>query len=796
MMPVLAAVLGVALAQEPLRLPSTADTLISIHEGEEHLNHGARSTMRLKGIEDLALLDFDVSALKGRTVEEARLHFFPLEGHKLKTLGLSTVATPWKEGRGEKEPARPGEPCFLEAARGERPWAHPGSDLHAVIFGRGGSIWFARDLRPEADGWASVDFPPALLHALAEGNSFGIVLSDEKGQTVHNNSIHSREQKAKAPYVLVTRRRDGAPPPSGARKYAPPPARPAADRTGEFFKPSPAPPAPAPAALPDGTRYRVLHEGETDPAAPSAGRLWDGRSISLAAARGEHVGFMLLLEIPDGKPRAVRLEGEGWTPSRVLPQGPSLDPLVPVAGEVSGTALFHVERHVPKTAPPGEQRLSLVLRTGQAEAAIPVSLRVHAALLPDALSFLVSLNAYHSPGGALRDKVGTPAFLDLERSFHRLAHEHRATFTVVPYSQRGSVDPGFAPEIRRDGAKVEVSSWKAYDARWGPLLDGSAFRGLPRDGVPLDHQYWPMHENWPLPINDFYAYRGKAEDHWRDAPPPDQAFDPAYGKAFADVVRAFAAHAAEKSWSRTRFHVFLNNKPDIRFSRREPEGAWWRLDEPVTPDDHLALRYFALRTREGIRGLKGVSVQFRADLSRPQCRREWLDGLLDLDVVAGSYRRYPELVFGRGEEVWIYGGIPLPGAGREAGRAWILQSFLDGADGVLPWQTLGDAKHWEEPDDNAILLPPRPGMERRAYATLRLKGLRRGQQDAEFLRLLLARIKASREEVRRGAAEALGLQPSFRKTSEVDAGRLDFKGLDPDRFEAFRRAVLAALDRP
>jgi hypothetical protein len=85
-------------------------------------------------------------------------------------------------------------------------------------------------------------------------------------------------------------------------------------------------------------------------------------------------------------------------------------------------------------------------------------------------------------------------------------------------------------------------------------------------------------------------------------------------------------------------------------------------------------------------------------------------------------------------------------------------------------------------------------MERRAHATLRLKSLRRGQQDVEILRLLLAKLKASREEVRTGVAEALGLRASFIKTSEADAGRLDYGSLDPDRFEVLRRAVLAALE--
>ena len=86
-------------------------------------------------------------------------------------------------------------------------------------------------------------------------------------------------------------------------------------------------------------------------------------------------------------------------------------------------------------------------------------------------------------------------------------------------------------------------------------------------------------------------------------------------------------------------------------------------------------------------------------------------------------------------------------------------------------------------------------MEKRPYATLRLKGLRRGEQDVELLRLLLARMKATRAELKPGLARALGLLGSFVKTSEIDAGRVDYGRLDPDRFEVLRRSVLEALDR-
>src|SRR5204862_8355548 len=138
-----------------------------------------------------------------------------------------------------------------------------------------------------------------------------------------------------------------------------------------------------------------------------------------------------------------------------------------------------------------------------------------------------------------------------------------------------------------------------------------------------------------------------------------------------------------------------------------------------------------------------------------------LDGVLGLDVVAGSYRRYPEMVFDRGEEVWVYGGVPMGGSG-EAARAWAIQVYLDGADGVVPWLALGDAAAWDKAEDTALLLPPKAGMEKRPYATLRLKGLRRGELDAELLRLALAKVKATREDVRPGLAQALGLLGSFK----------------------------------
>jgi hypothetical protein len=776
------------------RLPCTADTALCLSEGEEFANGGARAAIRLKGILHLMLLDFDLTPLRGRTVEEARLFLHPAGPHKLRRLGISTVGAPWTEGRGTGGPAEPGETCFREAARGKRPWAPPDLDFHAVSFGRGGSIWFVREIRPEAEGWVSVEVPPPVLHAMAEGNSFGLVLSDESGQSGANNDVYARERSGKAPYILVRRARPGAPPRSGARLPSPTERKNPADRTAELRLPPPVSRAPAPARLPDGGSWKILYEGHGNPDAPPAGRLWDGRAVTLAAARGEHVGFLLAVEIPAGQSRPVRASGDGWSVTRVLPVGGGFDPLVPPGAEASGKVLLHAERYVPKDAAPGESRHPLRLSTGRAEVEIPVTLRVHAPRLPDALSFRVSLNAYRSPG----DWAGSGGdFAAMERAAHRLAHEHRATLAVLPYTHRGHILPGMAPEIRRRGAEVEIASWDAWDARFGPLLDGSAFQGLPRAGTPVDHFYLPLHEQWPLPINEFYAYRGPIEHHWRDAPPIEEAFPEAYARTLKAVTAAFGRHLSARGWTRTDYHLFLNNKNYIRYHRGENEGSWWCLDEPMYLDDFLALRYFGRIFREGAREAPGARMRFRIDLSRPQWRRDLLDGVVDLDVVSGAYVRYPHFVFGiPGEEVWIYGGVAAPPVPPESGRAWILQSFLDGADGIVPWLALGEPAAWSEPSDTALLLPPAAGLEKRPYPTLRLKLLRRGQQDVEILRLLLERRRWDRAEIRRGVAEYLGLSGSFRQEGADDAGRIDFGKVDPDRFEALRVAALEALGRP
>src|SRR5450631_1052989 len=90
----------VAPPAEGLRLACIADTVLSASGSEVHLNGGSRSNLRLKCVEDYPIFDFDLGPLKGKVVEEARLFLCPTGPHKLRTLGVSTIGSPWKEGDG------------------------------------------------------------------------------------------------------------------------------------------------------------------------------------------------------------------------------------------------------------------------------------------------------------------------------------------------------------------------------------------------------------------------------------------------------------------------------------------------------------------------------------------------------------------------------------------------------------------------------------------------------------------------------------------------------------------------
>jgi hypothetical protein len=356
----------------------------------------------------------------------------------------------------------------------------------------------------------------------------------------------------------------------------------------------------------------------------------------------------------------------------------------------------------------------------------------------------------------------------------------------VPYSQSGNVHSGCAPEW--DGKQLD---WTAWDKRFGPLLDGSAFADLPRKKVPLECLYLPLHENWPTKIDP--NYNGS---YWAD-----QAFTPAYRDAFVTVSRRFAEHCEARGWHETLFHCFFNGKLDFKRNGWSRGSCPWLLDEPANFQDFWALRYFGAAFHEGVRQANGkAKMVFRCDISRPQWQRTALDGLLDYNVVASSMRTYPRIVMDRkeadGQLVIEYGGANALSDANMQAVGWSIDAWALGADGVLPWQVLGRDDSWQKADAESLFYPGKAAGEAGPVPSVRLKAFRRGQQDVEYLTLLAQQLKQPRWAIGQRVREALRLAGVRQGTGFVggeDAGIVAFGHLLPQDVWAVRVQLAKAL---
>ncbi len=790
-------------------LPCVADTNLSSYEGEADLSYGASTRFRLKGIQMMALLRFDASRIRGWRIARATLRMRYAGGdRKLRTLGFSSVASDWEEGTGLGSVSARG--CtFDRAAPPTGRWAGTGVDFTDAAFGMAGTVEGYSDVRETGDGWLEASVPvPVVEAALANGH--GISVTDEKGQTAANNDIYSREQSASQPVLII----EGQPAGVTWQSPAPPPAAPAPSLPPALPVQVGARPAGGWAGVGSGLRVAALPE--TEKAHPITGAvlercgaqlygapgvgpevggdgLWHSSAVHLRAARGEVVAFQLLLDAQRGSASGVSVQvapglrperggpsvplrswvsrlwsvkGNRWAPEYCVPLTGTFD--IPwQANKVLGQRYQSVlvELLAPTNAPPGSYRSEVTVRIGTETARVPVLMELNSLRMPDALRFDVSLNTYGPVSRAWRVPDDSPRALALEREFHRLAHLHRTTLASLGYSHGGDVTAGYAPPVAGTGADLRVTDWSAWDARWGPYLDGSAFDGLPRGRMPVTHIYLPIHEAWPADIRTDYAFKASTRDypaciieHALKASAIADALPASYGDAVATASRLFADHAREKAWSRTELQFYLNNKNMYRDPAMGGRGvSWWLLDEPNTRDDWLALAYFARQMRRG--APRGSVVRFREDCSRPQWQRRWLDGLVDLMVVNEEIYRRPALIetlrTRAGTRFWSYGEANSPEALDIVAEGWCVRAWLAGADAVVPWQTVGGEEALTKPDPTALLVPGRVFGIDGPVASLRLKALRRGQQDAEYLAALAAARGWSRRQTAASLAGAL-----------------------------------------
>jgi hypothetical protein len=527
-----------------------------------------------------------------------------------------------------------------------------------------------------------------------------------------------------------------------------------------------------------------------DPAYAAANHLWSAkdRLVRLYAARNEFIAFQVVLK------GAV----QELTPTLKLPDvvkcellefryvnsksGPMPDPLVPLKGPITIPSPTHniqgqtcaallADIYVPHDAPAIKHTGTLTLAAGGETLAITVELNVWDFTLPDHLSFIPEMNSYGLPSP--------------EAGYYRVGHAHRTCVNALPYSQGGSVR--HAPKW--DGQSL---NWADWDKHFAPYLDGSAFADLPRKGVPLDCFYLPLHENWPGDV--FKDYNGS---HWAD-----RAFPPSYRETFVKVSRLMAEHFAEKGWNDTFLQFYLNNKSNFKQRGWSRGSSPWILDEPASFQDYWALRWFAIAFHEATAAVRGkTKLGYRIDISRPEWERDSLEPLTDFYVCSGVFRKYRRMILDRqrrnGMIIFEYGSSNPVEASNVQPAGWCVSAWCLGADGVLPWQTIGDDGSWANADELSLFYPSAKVGSPEPIPSVRLKAYRRGQQDVEYLTLLAQVLKAPRWAVGQTVQEQLRLVASAQKGPDVggieDAGRVSFRDLSPASLWELRTRVGAIL---
>ena len=533
---------------------------------------------------------------------------------------------------------------------------------------------------------------------------------------------------------------------------------------------------------------------------------------------------------------------------------PNRLPVLP-SGRVPGQTnqAFLLDLYVPNYAVAGEYTGELAISSAVSDAKIPVRLRIYDVTLPEAFTFRHELNLY--PGGyAGGTGIDTMTNPDAGRManlrMHQLGRFHRLIVNTLPYSQSGRVLPTYDPGVKGIGKALEVVDWTPFDRTVEPLASGKAFSADagyfgPLAGLPQPHIYLPLHETWPLNMAKFCAGhpaeakelegldlktaegKAKARDLFKKLTFPRFRMNTAgpeqdLGSIFQDsqiaIAVQFAKHFAQKGWNKTRWQIYLNNKP--AFDR----ATVFTLDEPITELDFRALGFFQDLWKRGVTesgvGDK-VSFEYRADISRPQWQFDFLDRrAINLHCLSMAFftKNYKVNTRARtnGWENWVYGGGPTAGSTTFSLYGACLNSYSLGADGILPYYT-GLSKDLKTFNDLATLYqlskaeaeavglkakvqtatgknPKTAADETFEYVgpfpSTRLLVARSAVQDIELLNHLATLLKVHRDTMRASLRNDLDFAMQVISTNPDDPGSTVFSKLTPAQIFSLRKTIL------
>ncbi len=589
----------------------------------------------------------------------------------------------------------------------------------------------------------------------------------------------------------------------------------------------------------------VSYDGDPSGSYRNANMTWSGKNhtVTLSAIRGEWVGFQVVCENVSTtsvtykiQPGPLKGPGSSLIPAKAIELSKLwyvkvgdkdrdwyADPMLPLkAGDSfsvpdeknavpqQSNQTVYVEFFVPLKAKPGKYAGSLAVKTGdQGTLALKVNLQVAAPVMPKEAHFVFSMNAYNSPGGPYGDACFSD-FNNAERTFYVMAHTHRTDLVVVHYKHNGGLDDVncIAPPLTGQGKNLRVKDWALWDKRFGPLFDASAFKGTPREGVPLSHFFLVFSENYPTTMADGYKWNSSTwEDHWKVAGQPEDGFSQVYKDQWVALAKDYIKHFKQKHW-KTNFLLMPNDKCDYKQynsgTKKDGSGvSFWRMDEPMFVSDFEALGVLGNLLRQAQKGDRS-SFSFRADISYPQWGRDVLDRVLDLNC-SGNFTGYRRFLLDwrerYGERIWTYGGTPACTDSPFGLCAHALDLYSSGADGFAPWLVLGNEGNWTKFEDTSVIYTGKPMGIMGACASLRLKAYRRAEQDVEYVWLYAAKKGLLKNDPNRlQVAKALeGAIKTTKQTGKLDANGgaevQTYMSTNPDDFEKLRLALVKAMKK-
>jgi len=477
--------------------------------------------------------------------------------------------------------------------------------------------------------------------------------------------------------------------------------------------------------------------------------------------------------------------------------------------------------------------------------AIDLELFVRTFELPDEQNFIVDLNGYHEPWG-WSGSSNWPRYLDISLRYHQLGHKHRANVNTVPYSHTFN-EPSFsprvdwqrAPPLTGSGASTHLDpgGWGTFEDQYARYLDGSAFTAAmgyhgPGENTPIPEFYLPVFESWPL--SSYYWFDeipgGLGGAYWYtlwpggddpngstippiaflETAPKPSSYPTDYELGVRNVVADFAERAQAMGWTDTYFQIYLNNKYMWGPPDSTTHSQFWNLDEPSEGECMFALGYYYTIFRRGAADAAATApdakFHFRVDISnRTGMNRGKLDGLLNLwccSRVTDYHGELPNRQLKYPDEVWwYYGGGNSPSGNNLTNSRRFLQVWAWGVDGALPyWNTYSTQSQeyaggpyipsWWLANNLTLVYSgqnvPVPGVAPYdgALASVRLKAMRRGQQDIEYLMYLADHGSAWNR-----ASAARALQALYANASDPDS----YTGMDVLDFHRLREDVALSL---